>query len=134
MGKKNNPVSTFCDNNSIFRRAYQQATIDQEKIDAVKLLMPRGHAIIVAAYWCHDSLNHVPHIAKIAEQLDGWVWEMHPRENLGIVQKWGIRKIPQMILLDPNTGEELGRIIENPQSESIEQDMLDILRKHKKLK
>jgi hypothetical protein len=96
-------------------------------VNQIKEMLPKGHGIVIAAYWCRDSLNHVPHMAKIAEVLDAWTWEMYPRENLEIVQKWKIRKIPQMILLNPDTLEEWGRIIENPQSGSIEQDMINIL-------
>lgn len=106
---------------------YQKESVDAELISKIRKLLPKGHVIVVAAYWCRDSLNHVPHMAKIAEELKDWTWEMYPREDLKIVQKWKIRKIPQMIILNPDTLEEWGRIIENPRSSSIEQDMIDII-------
>ena len=89
------------------------------KIDSAKL-------VVVSAFWCPDCRNNVPKMAKISEHLDKWSFEIMDREDEGVKEQYSIKNIPTFIIYD-NSGIELGRIIENPTSSSLEQDMVNIL-------
>lgn len=95
----------------------------------VLALLPAAHVRVVAAAWCKDCRREVPRFARIAERLPGWTVELlgddpHTRARLGI------ERIPTFIVEDHASGRELGRIVERPDSGSLEGDLLTIAERH----
>ncbi len=87
--------------------------------------LPKAHIVVVSAAWCKDCRSEVPKLARLAEHLPGWTFELRgdddeTREGLGV------RAIPTFIVQDAPGGRELGRIIEHGESGSIEGDLLAI--------
>ena len=71
----------------------------------------------------------MPRFARIAEKLSGWTIDLlgddsETRERLAI------KRIPTFIVRSPETGQELGRIVESPSGDSLEDDLLAIAEAH----
>ncbi len=111
-----------------FQRVYERYQPDEALVDQIRKLQPKARVLIVSATWCPDCRRNVPRWAKISDALPGWHNEVHPREDEALAKKLGIRAIPTFILYDPESDEELGRIVENPVLGSLEADILNILR------
>lgn len=85
------------------------------------------------AFWCEDSLNHVPAFIRLIELLSTRslikvryfdVGARKARETPYYVEKEKIEKIPTFIFF--REGKEIGRIVENP-AQSIGEDILLIV-------
>lgn len=95
----------------------------------VLALLPAAHVRLVAADWCKDCRREVPRFARIAERLPGWTVELLG-DDADTRARLGIERIPTFIVGDPVTGRELGRIVERPDSGSLEGDLLAIAERH----
>lgn len=100
-----------------------------ELIAAIVGRLPRAHVVVVSADWCKDCRREVPKLARIADRLLDWTFELRGDDE-ETRQDLSVRAIPTFIVRNPDTGEELGRIIESPESGSIEGDLLAIAERH----
>jgi hypothetical protein len=100
-----------------------------ETIRRIKQSLPAAHVELVAASWCGDCRRQVPRFAKIAEHLGGWTFDLLG-DDAATRERLAIRRIPTFIVRNPETGEELGRIVETPSGDSLEADLLAIAEAH----
>jgi thiol-disulfide isomerase/thioredoxin len=95
----------------------------------VVALLPRAHVVVVSGAWCSDCRREVPRFARIVERLPGWTVELRD-DDAETRDVLSVRKIPTFVVRNPDTGEELGRIVESPESGSLEGDLLAIAERH----
>ncbi len=108
--------------------AYEAYQPDVEIIEQVRVIQPIAHIITPTRYSCPDCARNIPRMARIAEHLPGWTWEVFDSDASAERRvALGIGRIPTFIAYDRLGGNELGRIVENPASGSLEQDLLDIV-------
>lgn len=100
-----------------------------EVLARIAALLPRAHVVVVSGAWCKDCRREVPRFARIAERLSGWTVELlgDDRETRDALE---VRRIPTFVVQHPDSGEELGRIVESPVSGSLEGDLLAIAERH----
>ncbi len=100
-----------------------------EMLARVAALLPRAHVVVVSGAWCKDCRREVPKFARIAERLSSWTVEVlsDDRETRDALE---VRRIPTFVVRHPDSGEELGRIVESPESGSLEGDLLAIAERH----
>lgn len=110
-----------------FLNNYNDYKINSSLVSEITSKLDSAKMVVVSAFWCPDCRNNVPKMAKISEQLNNWSFEIMDRDDEGVKEKYSIKKIPTFIIYD-KTGKELGRIIENPTSSSLEQDMVNVLK------
>jgi len=87
---------------------------------------------VYLAYWCKDSKNNLPPFIKIVEELGEERCEVHyfvverkaSREVKYFIDDLKVERIPTFIFY--RDGEEIGRIIENPET-SLAGDFLEII-------
>lgn len=128
MSKATDDLHAYVAADAGFQRMYERYTPDAKLVEEIRSLQPEARVVVITATWCPDCRRNVPRWARITEQLPGWQNEVYPREDEERAQKLGVRAIPTFILYDPKTGEEMGRIVENPVLGSLEADTLNILR------
>ncbi len=109
-----------------FLDSYKKYKVQTDIVNRVNSILDSGKMVIVSAYWCPDCRNNVPKMAKISEELSNWSFKIMDRDDEGVKERYTIKKIPTFIIYD-NCGNEFGRIIENPTSGSLEQDLLNIV-------
>ena len=100
-----------------------------ETLSRILALVPSAHVEIVSASWCKDCRREVPRFARVAEQLLGWTVDLLG-DDQETRRRLGIQRIPTFIVRNPETGQELGRILESPQTGSLESDLLAIAEAH----
>ncbi|MHA1992754.1 MAG: thioredoxin family protein [Candidatus Hodarchaeales archaeon] len=108
-----------------FKKRYNEATISEDLINSFKKKFPEGGEIkIISASWCKDCVELVPIFGKISEILPEWSITMIDRGILSYKDrvKYDIQHIPTFIFFDKN-GHEIGRIVEKPKTNSLEEDM-----------
>ncbi|GAB4467718.1 MAG: hypothetical protein Kow00124_00990 [Anaerolineae bacterium] len=110
-----------------FYAAYEAYEPDLPVIERIRLVQPTAHVITPSRYTCPDCARNIPHMARIAEHLPGWTWEVFDSSDQERRAALGIIRIPTFIVYDRPGGKELGRIIENPASGSLEHDLLAIV-------
>lgn len=98
-------------------------------LEQVAAKLPRAHVLLVSAAWCGDCRREVPKFATIVERLSGWTVEL-VGDDAETRERLKIRRIPTFVVQNPDTGEELGRIVESPESGSLEGDLLAIAERH----
>lgn len=113
---------------------YDQYEIDEAVIKEIKSALGEDLKIdVYLGLWCKDSLNNVPKFLKIidaigAENLSVNYFTVERSDKQGtpyFVPELKIERVPTFIFY--RHGEEIGRIIENPEKSMIE-DFRDILR------
>lgn len=92
-------------------------------------LLPKAHVEVVAAAWCKDCRREVPRFARVLERLSGWTVDLLP-DDAATRERLEIQRIPTFIVRSPETGQELGRIVESPAASSLEADLLAIAKAH----
>jgi thiol-disulfide isomerase/thioredoxin len=100
-----------------------------ETIRRIAQLLPGAHVEVVAASWCKDCRREVPRFARIAERLGGWTIELLA-DDPATRERLAIRRIPTFIVRNAENGQELGRIVESPTGDSLEDDLLAIAEQH----
>lgn len=100
-----------------------------ETMRRIAALLPIAQVEVVTAAWCKDCRREVPRLARIAEHLDGWTIDLLD-DDQETRRRHGIQKIPTFIVRNPDTGQELGRIVESPRADSLEADLLAIAEAH----
>jgi hypothetical protein len=87
------------------------------------------NVIIFLGTWCGDSRNNVPAFFKTVGQnknISYKIWAVDRQKKLenNLPEQYNIERVPTFVFeID---GQEIGRIVENPQN-SMEEDVLEIL-------
>ena len=100
----------------------------QPKLEAVrqiKQLLPDAYVEIVGASWCGDCRRQIPRFAAIAERLNTWGIDLLG-DDKSTREQLAIQRIPTFIVRATKGGKELGRIVETPSSDTLEDDLLAI--------
>ena len=121
------PLHEYVKQNPGYVRVYESYEANLGLIEEIRAAMPAARLVTVCEYWCGDCRRLVPRMARIADFLPGWEFEMHPWDGERRNKPWQIRAIPTFILFLGDT--EIGRIVENPQFGAIEQDLQAIISK-----
>ncbi|MCB0077687.1 MAG: HD domain-containing protein [Anaerolineales bacterium] len=111
-----------------FMPYYDRYQPDLERIRQIEALQPRADLLIFSEAWCGDCRRNVPRWTRLVEELPQWRNRVLPREAPHST-RYQIVRIPTFVLLDPDSGAEMGRIVENPQ-QSLEADSLAILQRY----
>ena len=122
------PVLEYVELNEGYYAAYEAYTPDLGTITRIAIARPTAHVVIPSRMSCSDCIRNVPRMARIANYLPGWTWEVydhdsHPVRNIEL----GIASVPTFIVYDFEGGNELGRIVENPVSGWLEADLLQLV-------
>ena len=108
---------------------YEGYRPDQDTVRQIAKLLPGAHVEVVAAAWCKDCRREIPRFARIAERLDGWTIDLLG-DDPATRERLAVRRIPTFIVRSAAGGPELGRIVESPSGESLEEDLLSIAQRH----
>ncbi|NDJ54474.1 MAG: hypothetical protein GYB68_15505 [Chloroflexi bacterium] len=131
MTKHQSPIHDYIELNEHFYAVYERAEVRAGLLAELAERLPQAHMVISCRYTCPDCARNVPRMARIAEYLPGWTWNLYdstanPIRN----EQLHVRRVPTFILYDQVGGSEIGRIIENPTYGSLEQDLLTIVQAH----
>ncbi len=117
--------------------------LDTEATKELKNLAKGYTVVVFSAEWCPDCKRNVPVLDLLSEAagLEVRVFGHIMRDAKSSTRKWavppsppeveefGVTKIPFIVVLDKN-GDKVGEIIENPPPDkTLEQALLDILKK-----
>jgi hypothetical protein len=100
-----------------------------ETLRRIKSLLPSAHVEIVSASWCKDCRREVPRFARIAEKLSTWTFELLG-DDPATRERLDVQRIPTFIVRHEPGGPEIGRIVESPSGETLENDLLAIAEQH----
>ncbi len=112
---------------------YETAQPDAAVMDKIASHLADSLRIdVYLAFWCKDSKNNLPPFIKIVEEIGEDRCEVNyftverkaSREEKYFVDELKIERIPTFIFY--RDGEEIGRIIENPEA-SLAEDILKIV-------
>lgn len=112
----------------------------QEAINRLKQLTKEYFVVAFSAEWCKDCAANIPVLAIISEAtgLEVRVFGGLKRNPLSKTRKWrvppsppevetfGVDKIPLIIVFDAE-GNDVGRIVENPEEPTLEEELLKII-------
>lgn len=104
---------------------YEQYRPRLDTVQRIKKLLPEAHVEIVGASWCGDCRRQIPRFAALAERLNTWSVELLG-DDRATRERLSIQRIPTFIVRASKGGKELGRIVETPASDSLEEDLLAI--------
>ena len=134
IGKCN--VDAFADTNFSWwwNSEYDFYEVNEDSVNFAELsnLINGVKVKIIMGTWCSDSRREVPHLYKIFEILE------FPKDNIDLINvdrdklagnldisEYKVEHVPTIIFYKNQI--ELGRIIEAPEKETLEEDMMDIL-------
>jgi len=118
----------------------------QEVLNQLKKFADKYVIVAFSAEWCKDCASNIPVLALISEAtgLEVRIFGGLMKDPLSPTRKWrippspievetfNVHKIPLIIVVDTN-GKEIGRIIENPNAPTIEEEILTIISKERKI-
>ncbi|MEM3458514.1 MAG: thioredoxin family protein [Candidatus Bathyarchaeia archaeon] len=118
----------------------QTYKLNQEAITQLKKFADKFVVIAFSAEWCKDCAANIPVLALISEAtgLEVRVFGGLMKDPLSHIRKWRIPpsppevetfrvdKIP-LIILFSKEGKEVGKIIENPQKPTLEEELLTVI-------
>jgi hypothetical protein len=108
-------------------RMYEVYEPDAGLLDRVRRAMPRAHVVAAGCMTCPDCARNIPRMARIAEYLPGWTWDVFDAdEDPARRAALGAALVPTFVVYDED-GQEVGRIVENPSGGSLEADLLCIV-------
>jgi hypothetical protein len=123
------PLHHYVEVDEGWRRLYEQYRPSTFKLRQIDHLWPTAHVVVCSRFRCSDSARIIPALTRITEHLPGWRWEVFEVDNdAPRSAQLGIKGTPTIIVYDEAGGDELGRIVENPISGSLEHDLLQIVR------
>ena len=123
----NQDIAEYVDHNQGFYEVYRSLSENSEDVQKIKDLRPEGGIVtVISEYWCPDCVRNVPRIRKIFEKLSQWQVRVLNRDDAGVIERYNVKRIPT-IIFETQEQEELGRIIENPTSKTLEKDIQKIL-------
>ncbi|NWF87292.1 thioredoxin family protein [Candidatus Bathyarchaeota archaeon] len=119
------------------KQTYQ---LKQEIITQLKKLANKYVIVAFSAEWCKDCTANIPVLALISEAtgIDVRIFGGLKKDPLNMEKKWRIPPSPPevktfqvnnipLILLFDREGNEIGRIIENPQEPTLEEELLKVI-------
>lgn len=125
----NTALHRYIEADAGFYQLYEAYAPDQSILAQIQAALPSAHVVTSSRYTCGDCIRNIPRMARIAERLPGWTWDVFDSDtNAERRAALGIIRIPTFIVYDREGGQELGRIIENPATMSLEQDLLNIVK------
>jgi len=118
--------------------------LKQEAINQLKKFAKEYIIVAFSAEWCKDCAMNIPVLALISEAtyIEIRIFGGLKKDTLSQTSKWRIPPSPQevkifnvdkipLIIVFNIDGKEIGRIIENPQEPTLEEELLKIvLQKH----
>jgi len=121
-------ILVYVESDDAFYDMYEAYQPDLAALTRIAIRRPLAHVIAPSRYSCKDCIRNMPRMARIADYLPGWTWDVYAHdENLDRSDALGVTNIPTFIILEAENGRELGRIVENPVSGSLEADLLQIV-------
>ena len=118
----------YIEQEETFYAIYEAYQPDTTVLRRIVELQKTAHVLTPSRYTCPDCARNLPAMARIAEHLPGWTWEVFDSDtNEDRKAELGITRIPTFILYESKGGRESGRIVENPITGSLEQDLLRIV-------
>lgn len=116
---------------------------NREAIRQLKKIVNEYFILAFSAEWCKDCTVNIPVLALISEAtgIEARVFGGLKKDPLNQKRKWRIPpsprevetfhvdKIPVIILFD-REGNEIGKITENPQEPTLEEELLKIIKKN----
>ena len=112
--------------------AYEAYQPDLGAITRISIARPTAHVVIPSRMACSDCVRNMPRMARIADYLPGWTWEVYDHDsNPDRNAKLDITSVPTFIVYDEEGGRELGRIVENPVSGWLEADLLQLVTRNR---
>ena len=121
------PLNDYVELDEGYFAIYDAETPDLALLMRINAALPQAHVVIPSRRSCPDCIRNIPRMARIAEHLPGWTWEIYSSsDNPERNAIFKLRAVPTFVVFDRAGGRELGRIVENPASGSLEQDLLDI--------
>lgn len=116
-----------------WNQRYMTYEPDSSMIDTLKSKVGNNLKIdVYLGFWCGDSKRNVPLFLKIVDQIDSKNLEVHyfavdrkpTKETKYFVEHLKVERVPTFIFY--RDGKEIGRIIENPENNMLE-DFLGIV-------
>ncbi len=120
------PLHAYIQRNTRFMRIYETYRPDLALVEKIHEALPDARVVTVSAYWCGDCIWNVPKMARIAEHLPSWEFEIYTQEDER-AQALDVFAIPTFVVY--RDGKEVGRIVENPKSASLEKDLWELVSK-----
>lgn len=120
-----------------WKENYDEYMPDPALLDSMALRANDGlKSEVFFGTWCGDSRREVPKFLKIAERsgflspdsIFLWAVDRNKELDNGLTKKRNILRVATFIIFFHE--KEIGRIVESPQSESLEQDILNILKQN----
>lgn len=107
---------------------YEAFTPDADIVAQIAARQPQAHVVAAVRRGCKDCIRNVPRMTRIAEGLPNWTWDLFEDSDFPRKDSYGIFRVPTFIVYDEK-GDELGRIVENPMSGSLAEDLLMIAKR-----
>lgn len=121
---------------SVFKTSYELYQPSQKAADFLKKISNDLSIEIYLGTWCPDSKRDVPPFLKILASANNPRIHYHlhgvdrtKKDKNGKTAELGVNRVPTMVFFVD--GKEMGRIVENPYHETLEEDILDILSKQR---
>lgn len=123
--------------NEWYDQEYNEYEYDNQIIKELQKNKINSYNIVVfLGTWCGDTKREVPRLLKVLEAVK------YPEQKLELIAvnrkketpngedvPYNIRRVPTIVI--KKYGQEVGRIIESPQSGFIEKDLLEIIKNKK---
>lgn len=113
----------------LFKASYDEYKVNKDVVERIRRALNNRmlNVLVLSAEWCPDSRRNVPALAKIAEHVKSLRLSIHEVDKGDALSTmFGLVKLPTIIVYDENWV-ELGRIIENPVTGSVELDLEKII-------
>ncbi len=117
-----------------WKTVYEEYQPQQNILQKLKQLKPaKTRVLIFLGTWCPDSKREVPRFFKILDraglrsvlQVEMWAVDRKKQLPNQLAQTYQIEYVPTFVF--ERNHQELGRIVESPESMYLEQDVLTIL-------
>ena len=117
-----------------WREKYDKYVPNALYMDALSEKYPAVSVEIFLGTWCGDSRREVPRFLKITDisnlvdedSIRIWAVDRDKQLESGLAREKNIKQVATFIFL--RKGKEFGRITESPVNDSLEEDILEIMR------
>ena len=126
-GQPSSALDEYIRHDAGYMRVHDAYKPNLDLLRQVRERLPEARVVTISASWCPDCRRNVPRMARVAEHLPNWQFEIYPREDEERARALGIKAIPTFIVYQGD--KEIGRIVENPSFGSLEADLWEIVNK-----
>ena len=70
------PLHDYVELDEVYFTLYEAHEPDLATLMRVNALLPVAHVIVPSRRTCPDCLRNIPKMARAAEHLPGWTWDM----------------------------------------------------------